>query len=288
MTQDRCLCFPLHVRSDMVAMKVPPGSLTGWRIKIFFNNVGRILLFAVLHRYLTVKSEQGQYWRNEPRNLAGSWRCGFLLTVCEIFGLTSWVFSGLVMDAAAGRLLWDILFGWSLSIHVHSCTISLVYNIICWIFLVGSIAKMEISFRNNSTLRFLFTSYVLLLLSYSIILTFEGTLACSDIFCTYIYLFILPMELQLRYSCVNCFIREFCDSSVCFFSLWITWGYWSVHFQIYLSVWRGVHSCDCAASPRTDIEQWCHHLTWKFDRRIMVSHIFPFLFSLPLVVRNTL
>ena len=167
MTQDRCLCFPLHVRSDMVALKVPPGSLTGWRIKIFLNNVGRILLFAVLHRYLTVKSEQGQYWRNEPRNLAGSWRCGFLLTVCEIFGLASWVFSGLVMDAAAGRLLWDILFGWSLSIHVHSCTISLVYNIICWIFLVGSIAKMEISFRNNSTLRFLFTSYVLLLQSYS-------------------------------------------------------------------------------------------------------------------------
>ena len=82
---------------------------------------------------------------------------------------------------------------------------------------------------------------------------------------------------------MNCFIRDFCDSSVCFFSLWIMWGYWSVHFQIYLSVWRGVHSYDCAASPRTDIEQWCHHLTWKFDRRIMVSHIFPFLFSLPLL-----
>ena len=169
MTQDRCLCFPLHVRSDMVALKVPPGSLTGWRIKIFLNNGGEMLLFTFWHRSLIVKSEQGQYWRNEPRNLAGSWRCGFLLTVCEIFGLASWVFSGLVMDAAAGRLLWDILFGWSLSIHVHSCTISLVYNIICWIFLVGSIAKMEISFRNNSTLRFfLFTSYVLLLQSYSI------------------------------------------------------------------------------------------------------------------------
>ena len=202
MTQDCCLCFPLHVRSDMVAIKVPPGSLTGWRIKIFLNNVGRILLFAVLHRYLTVKSEQGQYWRNEPRNLAGSWRCGFLLTVCEIFGLASWVFSGLVMDAAAGRLLWDILFGWSLSIHVHSCTISLVYNIICWIFLVGSIAKMEISFRNNSTLRFLFTSYVLLLQSYSFFFCFEGTLACLDVFFTCTYLF-LSMELQLQLEAIE-------------------------------------------------------------------------------------
>ena len=203
MTQDRCLCFPLHdhVRSDMVALKVPPGSLTGWRIKIFLNNVGRILLFAVLNRYLTVKSEQGQYWRNEPRNLAGSWRCGFLLTVCEIFGLASWVFSGLVMDAAAGRLLWDILFGWSLSIHVHSCTISLVYNIICWIFLVGSIAKMEISFRNNSTLRFLFTSYVLLLQSYSFFLLRGNTCLLGCLL--YMYLFILSMELQLQLEAIE-------------------------------------------------------------------------------------
>ena len=161
-----------------------------------------MLLFTFWHRSLIVKSEQGQYWRNEPRNLAGSWRCGFLLT-CEIFGLASCVYYTLVTDAAAGRLLWDILFGWSLSIHVHGCTISLVYNIFCWIFCLGHLQRWKSLLDTKVFSFFLFTSCVLLLLSYSIFLTFEGTLACSDIFCTYIYLFILPMELQLQMEVIE-------------------------------------------------------------------------------------
>ena len=172
MTQDCCLCFPLHVRSDMVALKVPPGSLTGWRIKIFLNNVGGILLFACLHRPLTVKSEQGQYWRNEPRNLAGSWRCGFLVTV-EVFGydgfvahFPSCVFSGLLLDVAAGRLLWDILFGWLLSEHVLSCARPRRFLTFSSGFL-GPLAKMEFFFWNSIII--LFFVYNVLLLSVTFI-----------------------------------------------------------------------------------------------------------------------
>ena len=196
MTQDCCLCFPLHVRSDMVALKVPPGSLTGWRIKIFLNNVGGILLFACLHRSLTVKSEQGQYWRNEPRNLAGSWRCGFLVTV-EVFGydgfvahFPSCVFSGLLLDVAAGRLLWDILFGWLLSEHVLSCARPRRFLTFSSGFL-GPLAKMEIFFGTVSS--FFFCLQRTLAFCHIHLLTFEGTLACLVCFYTYIYLF-LSME----------------------------------------------------------------------------------------------
>ena len=247
-----------------------------------------MLLFTFWHRSLIVKSEQGQYWRNEPRNLAGSWRCGFLLT-CEFFGLASCVYYTLVTDAAAGRLLWDILFGWSLSIHVHGCTISLVYNIFCWIFCLGHLQRWK-SLLDTKVFSFFFV-YILRTFASVIFNIFDlrGNTRLLG-YLLYIHLFIYFTNGVTtadggywKEACVNCFIRDFCDSSVCFFSLWIMWGYWSVHFQIYLSVRRGVHSYDCAASPRTDIEQWCHHLTWKFDRRIMVSHIFPFLFSLPLL-----
>ena len=52
MTEDHCLCFPLHQCSDMVAFKVPPESLTGWRMKLFIDGVvlqvlnSWLLLFA--------------------------------------------------------------------------------------------------------------------------------------------------------------------------------------------------------------------------------------------------
>ena len=157
-----------------------------------------MLLFTFWHRSLIVKSEQGQYWRNEPRNLAGSWRCGFLLT-CEIFGLASCVYYTLVTDAAAGRLLWDILFGWSLSIHVHGCTISLVYNIFCWIFCLGHLQRWKSLLDTKVFSFFLFTSCVLLLLSWNIQYFWpsrEHSLARISSVHTFIYLFY-----QWSYNC---------------------------------------------------------------------------------------
>ena len=48
MTEDHCLCFPLHQCSDMVAFKVPPESLTGWRMKLFIDG----LVLQVLNSWL--------------------------------------------------------------------------------------------------------------------------------------------------------------------------------------------------------------------------------------------
>ena len=153
-----------------------------------------MLVFTFWHRSLIVKSEQGQYWRNEPRNLAGSWRCGFLVTV-EVFGydgfvahFPSCVFSGLLLDVAAGRLLWDILFGWPLSERVLSCARPHRFLTFSSGFL-GPLAKMEIFVFLEQYHHYFFV-YNVLLLSVTFIfwLSRNSFLACWV--CLYIYIYI--------------------------------------------------------------------------------------------------
>ena len=86
MTQDHSAFAPSSIAcSDMVAMKVP--SVISNRMKekdlILAGTFGLALIVTsvcvrFVHCVLLVKSEQGQYWRHEPRNLTQSSRCGCL------------------------------------------------------------------------------------------------------------------------------------------------------------------------------------------------------------------
>ena len=84
MTQDHSAFAPSSIAcSDMVALKVP--SVISNRMKekdlILAGTFGLALIVTsvcvrFVHCVLLVKSEQGQYWRHEPRNLTRSSRCG--------------------------------------------------------------------------------------------------------------------------------------------------------------------------------------------------------------------